>query len=122
MIQINPNTVTHLKVFNATEGVFTRYSGLVKCSYIPYRKGGFFRETVPEGYYEDGIAGSFNVFLTIEHIEESKALYIVDENVYTKAHIDIYVGNTCIHTQYFPSNEEMEAHIQGNYSHVKIVY
>ena len=123
MIHINPNTITHIKVFNLIEGVYLTYGRLVQCTYVPYKKGGFFRDTVDEGYYENGLPNTlFGASFTMDEIAKSTKIFAHEGKLYHKAHIEIYSGKELIHTEYFPSNMDMEYHINDKYKHINIRY
>ena len=72
------------------------------CFYYEYKKKRkYFSFLFPkEGFYDKCTMGS-PIYKTNEQIEGSKKLFIVNNNVFYKPHIEIKMSNGCIYNKFF---------------------
>jgi hypothetical protein len=121
---INPERVSHLVVFNETEGVWSTWGYWAKLLYVPYKKHKWweFEEATEEGFYEEGIKSSFGMYRSKEIILNSKKWFIKGNSVWTFPFIQIFCGKDVIHTEYFATFTDLEKHIKDNYSNCTVEY
>ncbi len=123
---INKDQVSHITVFNETEGIWsTKWGYWMKLSYVPYRKHKWWEsdKETKEGYWEDGNAnGAFSAYRSKNQIDNEKGLFIKENSVWTYPFIQIFSGGKSIHTEYFKTYQQVEKHLEANYSNVNIKY
>lgn len=121
---INAEKVSHIITIGEKQGAWSKWKGWIRMTYLPYRKHTFweFDKETKQGWYEDGVNGHLNSYLSKEDIEESKQWFLKDNEVYTYPQILIYLGKDLIHKEYFPTFGELEQHLKDNYPKVNIKY
>ena len=124
MKKINKNKVTHLTVFKEQEGVWSRWGYWMKLLYVPYKKHKWWEldSETKEGYYEEGFSGGFNAYRSLEEVEDAKNWIVKDGSIFTIPHIQIFVGEDVIHTEYFTTFEELERHVREYYEDCNVEY
>jgi hypothetical protein len=121
---INKQQISHIIVFNETEGVWSYWGYWAKLLFVPYRKHKWweFDKETKEGFYEDGYKGVSNIFRTKERIEKSKEHFVKGNSVWTHPFIQIFCGKDLIHQEYFTTFAELEKHLEDNYKDFDIRY
>jgi len=124
MLKINPNTVTHIRLFPEVEGIYVNYWGLTKFKLVPEKKYPWwkFEYDVEAAYYPNGKYDRYTIIYTPEEVNENKGLFIKEDSVYTRDHIEIFAGKNLIRTEYFGDMETLENHLKQNYPHVNVSY
>ena len=124
-LKINPDSVTHVKIFSKREGVRTNYQGNVKLLYLNEKKKWHLMSSYPAGYYENGKYSDtgWSIYRTpLDIAEMGDKIEIVGDTIFTKEHVEIYCGVKLVHIEYFDSYDELNSHLSNNYPNVKITY
>lgn len=120
-LKINPQQVTYLKIYGAHKGVkfswgYEDYTykpaSYFKCLWLfktPFKK-------YNSGYYRYGRT------IFIEHMfpELEEGQYTLLNEVYTKAHVEIFAGKEIIKTIYFDGLEEARKWCETNLPNVNL--
>lgn len=120
---INRLQVSHVSIFKETQGLKTIRGTFLK--YI-YYDDEYFKlfwlfpiKTLDKGFYLNGKKSSW---YKEDDFFDNKKHYTLINEVYTKAHIDIYSAGKLIHTEYFEDYQDLEQHIKDNYNNCTIRY
>ena len=123
---INKEQVSHLLVYDEQIGAKTSWGNIVKHVWMEaeYFKLLWFIETpiknYEKGYYKDR-KREWMCNDTPLKLEEYKHL-VKDKHVYTRPHIEIYLGKDLLHREYFYTFVELEQHVKDNYKNCTIKY
>ena len=123
---INKEQVSHILVFNKKEGAVSAWGRFKKHVWMEadYSKFLWFIKTsilnYAPGFYEDKKRAYISNDTPLEL--DPKKHFVLNNSVWTKPHIDIYVGKDLIHTEYFENYPEMSRHLSDKYPNVNIKY
>lgn len=135
ILNINPDLITHIKIYDLRKGVKYGYYPDEPYIYLPSRKKwkwfGFipYIEKYVEGFYINGKYQNnyFNYIpgyslYSVEEVEKMKGIIIVDsEELYTLPTLEIFIGEKLLKRLYFNSFKEALKFRMKNFPNVDVI-
>ncbi len=78
-------------------------------------------ETQKANYYQALMSGQRNRYKTNEQIEGSKKLFIVNNNVFYKPHIEIKMSNGCIYNKFFETVPDLKEYYDTHLASLNLI-
>ena len=123
-LRINPNNVSHIKVFEALKGRMSIWNGQIEYTWreVEYTKVLWIFKTksveYKEGYYR---TCKRSWLVNDEPIEIKETEFILGDSLWTHPRIEIFAGKELIKTKYFKTFEEAKRYTTKYYPNVNVI-